>query len=440
MLDFIKKSRQTVILSTLLILTGVFGLYQFNRAQKLTYYRDIEYNRVFAELTEYVDDLEISLLKGMVVSTNEQMAKLSADLYGQANAAKANLALLPVEGRTLSKTSEFLSQVGEYAHSLSGKMLRGEKMTEKEIKTMEELLSYSDTLKTGLDKMLVAINEGRISFDDSKRYNSVFSGGKTAMAKELAMLEEEFHNYPSLIYDGPFSQHLSLKEAVFVENKNEISKTQAKELAKKFTGKEKVSVSEIKGKLPAYSVKSDTVTAEFTRRGGTLLLLLKDRFIEKEKLSLEDARKKAEKFLSDKGFPHMKESYYEKKDGSVVINYAYKQDDYVVFSDLVKVKVALDNGEITGFESRGYIMNHTTREIPVPVITKEKALSNINSHLKTGEVTMAVIPLESGKEAPCYQIKGTVSDKHFLIYVNTQTGFTEDIQILLENEGGILAV
>ena len=99
MLDFIKKSRQTVILSTLLILTGVFGLYQFNRAQKLTYYRDIEYNRVFAELTEYVDDLEISLLKGMVVSTNEQMAKLSADLYGQANAAKANLALLPVEGR-----------------------------------------------------------------------------------------------------------------------------------------------------------------------------------------------------------------------------------------------------------------------------------------------------------------------------------------------------
>ena len=440
MLEFIKKSRQTVILSTLLILTGLFGIYQFNRAQKLTYFRDIEYNRVFAELTEYVDDLEISLLKGMVVSTNEQMAKLSSDLYGQASAAKANLALLPVEGRTLSKTSEFLSQVGEYAHSLSGKMLRGEKMSQKEIKTMEELLSYADTLKNSLDKMLIAINEGRMSFDDNKRYNAVFSGGKTAMAKELAMLEEEFHSYPSLIYDGPFSQHLSLKEAVFVKNKTEISETEAKELAKKFTGKEKVSVSEIKGKLPAYSIKSDTVTAEFTRRGGTLLLLLKDRFIEKETLSLKEAKKKAEKFLSDNGFTDMRESYYEKKDGSVVINYAYEQDDYVVFSDLVKVKVALDNGEITGFESRGYIMNHTRREIPVPVISKEQALSNINSHLKTDEVSMAVIPLENGKEAPCYQIKGTVSNKHFLIYVNTQTGFTEDIQILLENEGGILAV
>ena len=110
--ELIKKRRQTVILSAFLVLVTAFGIYQYNRARRLTYFRNIEYNRVFAELTEYVDDLEISLLKGQVVSTGEQMAKLSADLYGQASAAKANLALLPIEGRTLSKTSEFLSQVG----------------------------------------------------------------------------------------------------------------------------------------------------------------------------------------------------------------------------------------------------------------------------------------------------------------------------------------
>lgn len=440
MRESIKNRRQTIILSALLVIVTAFGIYQFNRARKLTYYRDIEYNRVFSELTEYVDDLEISLLKGQVVSTSEQMAKLSSDLYGQASAAKANLSLLPLEGKTLTKTSEFLSQVGEYAHSISDKMLRGEKMSEKELKTMQELLRYADTLKDGLDEMLLGINEGRISFQKKREGMNFLSGGKVAMANELAKLEDEFHNYPSLIYDGPFSQHLTLKESVFVQGKAEISRRQAQSRAKSFVGDEEVSISEIGGKLPSYSVKSNSVTVEFTRQGGILLLLMKDRIAQEEKLSLSQAKEKAESFLRENGFTHMKESYYEKRDGIIVINYAYEQDGYIVFPDLVKVKVALDNGEIIGFESRGYVMNHVFREIPEEKITKEQALKNVNEHLETEEVTTAIIPLEDGREAACYQIKGIVSNKHFLIYVNTQTGFTEDVQILLENEGGVLAV
>ena len=437
MSKLIKKNRQIVILSTLLVLVSIFAVTQYNRARKLTYFRDIEYNRVFAELTEYVDDLEISLLKGQVVSTPDQMAKLSADLYSQASAAKANLALLPLEGRELSKTSEFLSQVGEYAHSISGKMLRGEKMSEKEIKTMQELLIYADTLKKSLDEMLINLTNGEISFE-KERIN--FGGGKVAMASELMQLEEEFHNYPSLIYDGPFSQHLSLRESVMTRGKAEISQQQAKNLAKKFTGEDKTSVSQIGGKLPAYSVKSDTTTVEFTKNGGVLLLLMKDRYTDEEKISVRTAAKNAVKFLTENGFTNMRESYYEKEGGSVVINYAYQQDEYTVFPDLVKVKVALDNGEILGFESRGYVMNHTYRAIPEEKITKEEALSNVNSHLDAQEVSLAMIPLEDGSEAPCWQIKGLVGDKHFLMYVNTQTGFTEDVQILLESDNGTLAV
>ena len=440
MQELMKKRRQTIILSTLLVIVSAFGIYQFNRVQKLMYYRDIEYNRVFAELTEYVDDLEISLLKGQVVSTGEQMAKLSADLYGQASAAKANLSLLPMEGKTLTKTSEFLSQVGEYATCISDKMLRGEEMSEKEIKTMQELLKYADTLKNGLDKMLIDINEGRMSFEDEKKYMKAFGGGKTAMASELEVLEEEFHNYPSLIYDGPFSQHLSLKEPVFIGGKAEITEKQAVKMAEKYMNVKNASVSEINGNLPAYSVKANGVTAEFTRQGGVLLLLLKDRNTDSEKLSLEAAKKRAEKFLSENGFNSMRESYYEKRDGSIVINYAYEQDDYIVFPDLVKVKVALDNGEIIGFESRGYITNHMYRLIPEVKVSREQALSNVSKHLEIQEVTKAIVPLENGSEAACWQIKGIVSGKHFLTYVNTQTGRTEDVQILLENEGGILAV
>ena len=441
MLKILKKRKQYVLLSTLLCLVTVFAIFQYKRVNELKYTREIEYNRVFAELTEYVDDLEISLLKGQVVSTPQQMAKLSADLYGQASAAKANLALLPLGEVQMEKTSEFLSQVGEYANSISAKMLKGEKLSEKEINTMRQLKEYADTLKSGFDKMLLGINEGRISFSNTKgALGGFLNGGKTAMASELEVLEKEFHNYPSLIYDGPFSHHLTLKESSLLKGKPEISKEQAKRYAKKFTLDSDVTVTEINGKLSSYSVKGENTTVEFTKNGGVLLMLLKDRAVDEETMNVEEAKKTAEKFLRDNAFMDMRESYYEKKEGSVVINYAYEQNGYVVFPDLVKIKIALDNGEVIGFESRGYIMNHTFREIPEPKITKEQALENVNTGLKTENVTMAIIPLENGSEACCYQIRGIVSDKHFLMYVNTQTGYTEDVQILLETSGGTLAV
>jgi len=439
--ESVKNRRLLLILTVLLAVALIFGVSQWRRVKKLTYLQNIEYNRVFHELTGYVDDLEISLLKGQVVSSKEQMAKLSADLYQQSGAAKANLALLPVNGRTLSKTSEFLSQVGEYAACISDKMLKGEELKEEEISAMQDLLKYAGTLKNSLDNMLMEITEGKVSFDSEKNYKAGFLKSKSNVADGLEMLEEEFHNYPSLIYDGPFSQHLSLKQSAFLEGKAEISKKQAEKLAKKFIGRDKkVAVTEIGGNLPSFAVNSNSETVEFTKKGGILLLLIRDRVVTEETLTPEEAKVKAQEFLQKNGFFKMKESYYEKKDGSMVINYAYSQDGYTVFPDLVKVKVALDNGEIIGFESRGYVTNHTYRQIPLPKVTQERALFSVSDHIETEEVTLAIIPLESGGEAPCWQIKGIVVDKHFLMYVNTQTGYTEDVQILLESDNGVLAV
>lgn len=441
MLETLKKRKKELLLTGLIFFLVLFSILQYTRAKSLSRAMEIEYNRVFTELTEYVDDLEISLLKGQVVSSPQQMAKLSADLYSQASAAKANLTLLPMDGRQLEKTSEFLSQVGEYATCLSEKMLRGESLTKKELKTMKELTEYAGKLKSGFDRMLLFVNEGKISFrDEKKMMPSLMAGGKTSMEKELFVLEEEFHNYPSLIYDGPFSQHLELKNPVFLSGKAEITEKQAKSRASAFVGNEDVSVTELGGKLPSYSITGNGITVEFTKKGGCLLMLLKDRHIGEEKLSQEDAKIKAENFLRENGYGDMKESYYEKREGSIVINYAYCQGEYMVFPDLVKVKIALDNGEIIGFESRGYIMNHVYRSVPEIVISREDALKNVNSNLKVTGVSMAIIPLENGNEACCYQIKGVVSDKHFLMYVNTQTGYTEDVQILLESENGTLAV
>lgn len=442
MIERLKENKQYVIMSVLLCAVTVFAIYQYARASRLKYTTEIEYNRVFSELTEYVDDLEISLLKGQLVNSPGQMARLSSELYRRASGAKANLALLPIGETKLEKTSEFLSQVGEYATVISQKMQKGEEMTKKELETIIKLTEYAKTLRVSLDKMNEEIADGKISFSEEKdAFKKVFAKGKSAMAADMQNLEEEFHNYPSLIYDGPFSQHLTLKKSVMVSTRPEISKDMALNLAKGLLRENgEYTAREVGGKLPSYNIRNGAYCAEFTKNGGVLLLMMKDRTVGDVKLDINKAKSCAEKFLRENGFSEMRESYFEIRDGSAVINYAYSQDEYIVYPDLVKVKVALDNGEIIGFESRGYIMNHTYREIPKEQISENEALSCINSSLSHDSVTKAVIPLENGSEACCYQIKGVVSDKHYLVYVNTQTGLVEDMQILLESESGTLAV
>ena len=107
---------------------------------------------------------------------------------------------------------------------------------------------------------------------------------------------------------------------------------------------------------------------------------------------------------------------------------------------MIKVKVALDSGEIVGFESKGYVMNHHERALSQPQISEEEAKNNISTSLDVTATTMALVPKDSLQEVLCYEFKGSFKDKNFIIYVNAENGREEQILLLLESEEGILTV
>jgi germination protein YpeB len=143
-----------------------------------------------------------------------------------------------------------------------------------------------------------------------------------------------------------------------------------------------------------------------------------NRNIDAELISQEEANEKGKIFLNDHGYPNMKETYFLTQNGIVTINYAYIQNDVVMYPDLIKLKIALDNGEIMGIETEGYINNHTDRTIPNPKITLEKAKENLNKNLQITSEGLAIIPTEWKTEIFCYEFKGKVNDTDFLVYVN----------------------
>ncbi len=435
----IKAYGQHIILSVLLLAVGAFGIYQFKRARELEYTQNLSYSQMFAELTGYVDDVETELLKARLINDPRQLVNLSGRLYSASAAAKSKLCSLPLGDVSVERTAEFLSQVGDFAHSVSMRVIGGEEMSEDDAANLKSLSKYAASLQEGLDGLLVKMNNGEVNFS-SNSVNKLLGGGSTALADSISDVEEEMHDYPSLVYDGPFSQHISNKEAVFLKNKSTVDEKSATNIAELYLGGGVKLLGEGEGKIPSYYFENGGSRIEITKAGGHILWMLNDRGVGERTLNTEQAKRYAAEFLRKNGYSDMTESYYDIKDDCAVLNYAWSQNGYTVFPDLVKVKVALDNGEIIGFEGRGYIMNHAPRKIPAPKITAGEALATVSRAAEVESVSYAVIPLDSGEEAFCYQLKGKLDEKHFLIYINTQTGAEEEIMILLETETGVLAV
>ena len=178
-----------------------------------------------------------------------------------------------------------------------------------------------------------------------------------------------------------------------------------------------------------------------SKKGGHIVFTNFNRTIEEEKITDEDADSIAKKFLDSKGYKNLEKTYYTKQAGIMTINYAAVQDDVILYPDLIKVKVALDNGDVLGIESTGYLNNHEKRNLSKSnTISKEKAKENINKNIQIEEERLAIIPTEFKTEIFCWELKGKVNDRDFLIYVNVKTGKIENILVITDTGNGILTI
>src|SRR5699024_11355544 len=104
---------------------------------------------------------------------------------------------------------------------------------------------------------------------------------------------------------------------------------------------------------------------------------------------------------------------------------------------LIKVKVALDTGEIIGFDASAYYMNHKERDIEPAKLTKEEAREYVKVDFDIDSVRLAIIP--KGKdEKLCYEFKGKYNGSDFIIYINALDGKEENILQIIKDKNGTL--
>lgn len=450
-IDRLKKAHMLSIITIFLVIIVCLIAVLISRQKEARQASENVYNMAFYELVDYVQNVETYLAKSLISSTSEHGAETLTNLWREANLAQSYLARLPIESQELENTEKFLNQVSDYSYSLSRKNIYNEDLSEEDLKNLKELHSYSVELENTLNQLSEDLNTGRFSWGElTKKGTIAFAQQVDNISKEsFSNLEENFHEYSGLIYDGAFSEHLTSNEKKGLTGED-IEEEKAKQIAEDFVGKDNIKeISNLgfseNATIPVYDFSitnhnNETMNLSISKKGGHIVSMNANREVNSEIISQEEADQKGKAFLESKGFKNMKETYYLKQEGIVTINYAATQNDVVMYPDLIKVKVALDNGEVLGVETTGYLNNHIQRDVSHINITKEEAKKSLNKDLQIESEGLAVIPTEWKTEILCYEFKGKVEDREFLVYINADNGREEDILIITNTPNGTLTM
>ena len=455
----LKDRHMLTLVITLVVIIIAIGMYAYKKQRDYHQMAENNYNMAFFELVDYVQNVETYLAKSLISSTPEHGAETLTHVWREANLAQTYLAMLPIGSEELANTSRFLNQVSDYSFTLSRKNIYNEPLSQEDLDNLKNLHNYSVELENTLNQLSADMYDGRIKWGElTNKGATVFATEVSNISQDsFSSVEENFHEYAGLIYDGAFSEHLTSAEKRGLTGEN-INSEQAKQIAIEFVGQDKIK--EITGgeltentDMPSYDFyitlnsekdNNNQMYIGISQKGGHVVLMNYNRKVEAETISNERANEIGINFLNEKGFPNMKETYFLKQEGILTINYAYHQEtqngDVTMYADLIKLKIALDDGQILGIETTGYLNSHYQRNLEEVKISKEKAKQNLNQNLNIASESLAVIPTEFQTEIFCWEFKGSIEDTQFLVYINAETGKEEDILVIKDTPNGTLTM
>ena len=430
-----------------------FGVQGYARAEDYRRQLDNGYRQAFTELTTAAGELDAALEKVTYATTPSLFATLCAQAYAKALAAQTALGELPYGNVELEQTAAFFAKAGDYAMAMA-RGTNGEGVcTDENRETLRGLAAAAGELSATLQELQLQLDGGALHPEDvaaveARLAAAAEDGGQITGGSAFQTVEADFPQVPTLIYDGPFSEHLSSRTPQMLEGLPQVTEEEARRAAAAFAGLRAevfTPTSDGAGNLPAwgFSALADggELYVEITKQGGQVLQMLSSRPVGEAALSRKEGVEQAASFLDAHGYQDMAPSYFLEGDGILTVHFAPVLDGVYCYPDLVKVGVALDNGDVVSFEAHGYLMKHGAREPAAPAVSADEAAERVDSSLTILSRQLALIPTGGEYEVLCHEFKCQNADGgHVLVYVNAATGQQERILLLLEDENGTLVI
>lgn len=403
------------------------------------YRADLEnmYEKSYYDTMSSVSLMETNLDKLSVSSERTMQKTLLSDICKESERAESNLAQLNSKDESIDNIIKFLNQLGDYCNYLS-KKVEDMELSEKESQEMEKFAEHLSAIWQSLQKVQEELMRGGSLMGK-------FNANLNYLTEAFSSINNSDIEFPEMNYDGPFSDDvIKRREPEALKDKPIISLKKCIEKVKTFFPGKNVEITktaesgEIYMPYYIFDIKIDNIsgTMQLSKRGGMLISYESYKEINTPEYQEEQCLAKAKEFLTNAGYEGLEDVWTSNYDSTLYVNFAYVQNETIIYPDLIKVKIACDTGNVIGFEAQNYLYNHKTRSIQDIDIEDINYQHNPNYTLEDKRI--ALIPTEFNDEKLVAEYILTKGEDIFYVYVNVETLEEDRILKQIDDNGKML--
>lgn len=431
------------VLTVGIIGVGYWGYKEYEDKNALLIHAENSYQRSFHELSYYMDLLHDKIGTSLAMNTSERLSPQFVDIWRLTSQALNDVGQLPLSLVPIHETEEFLANIGDFTYRTSIRNLDDDPLTDEEVEKLEHLYKEAGEVKDNLRQMQhTALSnnlrwmdvELALATNEGKEDNIIIDGFET--------VNKQLDEFSETDVGNDMFQQTTNKERY----KDVKGKTYSKQDILKFSkdlfsiqndDELKIEKSGEGATIPTYTVSyhdDEKIYMDITEQGAHPISLLIDREVKEPTLSLNEGLMNAEDYLKQFDYKQMSLVQSQQYDGVGVYSFLYEEEDVRIYPDELMVKVALDDGEIIGFNAEAYLMNHQKRSIPDVKLTLEEAREHVNEEVNIQEEHISLIENNLDEEIITYEFLGTMHDETYRIFINADNGMEEKVEKLTGTE------
>lgn len=435
-----RSKTQRMALLSLAVTTAILGVtttglavgYGITQSQANSYSTQLEnvYKKSYYDLVDNVNSADMKLSKLLATpSSHNYSAKMLTQLSQTAKEMQSNVASLPLSSDGILESVRFINQMSGYTDVLDEKLSNGGVLTTYDREVLSEMHDSLTEMKRFLNQMSLNMMNGYSILQSSEIQDGEFS----KFSVEFGQLRSDDADFPTMIYDGPFSDSVVNQEIKGLSG-SEVSRDDAyKKVDEVFKNVANIKYQGLTdGKFSTYNfsmLNSDNqkLFVQVSKIGGNILTVSGNVSSNAKNIDYDRAEKIAVDFAKTNDIENPTVVWSEQLDSQAYFNIAPTQNGVILYPDLVKVKIDLDHADVAGYDAVSYWTNHTNRTLGDVTISLQEAKAKIDSGFDLKNERLVLSPLDYNREVLCYEFEAEKDGSTYYFYVNANTDVVENV-------------
>lgn len=425
-----------LLLSVALLSALSFGWYQTRQRTQLALHAENSYMAAFHKLKWNSENIEDRTARLMATSDSELQESLLADLRVYSAQAVENMSVLPLTTVSTPRITNFLNTLRQTSDEYHYKLSEGGALGDAEWSNLAELRQQAVFFEDELGNLLGLIGNNMVKWSATAKAVAPTQkvAASTPITKSVEHIDKTLAAPPG--EEGAMSPQNTPLKRPRVDPGPKVDEATAAAAIKRFIDMPLKGEPRLTGEsdpndegyfsmyfFDAEKVNGTPLNFGVSMHGGNVVFQIDGRPIQEKNFTIEQLVDRARQMLRKWGYTDAEFVSAAENAGTLMMDFAPRQQGVSILTELIKVSLAMDNGEVVAFDARNFWINRHPRTFEKPQVSAALARTKLAPRLKTsGQPHLSLVGDRLGRERFAWEFSAAHDDQRYFVYIDAMTG------------------